>query len=268
MKPMKNEFMSNEEYEKSFVDFWGIRSKIAHLLTDYGLKSGAHILDVPAGHGFLSCEIAKVIQRGSIHAVGLQNDLKTFQAFFRSLKGPEKEYSKLITYHVMDAAHLTFPDETFDFVVNFLGLEDINMTKGITGVKQCLSEFTRVLKPEGILQVTLCLEGDEPDQVIAKEIMEYIGCNAVFYSKDFYTAELQRRGIQILAEHWFHTRRKMTASQAREELLFACNETPKIFKDYDVHTVSFNKLWQKFGKRIKVHGMAFYSDLCVLIGQK
>lgn len=263
-----NEFMTDEEYETCFVDFWGIRTKIAHMLTNYGLQSGARVLDVPAGHGFFAYEIAKVINQGDIHAVGLNNDLRTFHAFSRSLRDTEREYLKLITYHVADATRLPFCTGTFDFVVNFLGLEDINMTKGRTGVEHSLAEFVRVLAPGGVIQITLCLEGDEPDQVIAREVFEYIGFNAVFYPKAFYIRALEKVGVHILAEKWFYTHRKMTASQAMEELRFACEETPTIFKDYNVHTVSFEELWQKFGERIKIHGMAFYSNLCVLVGQK
>lgn len=264
-----NTFMTDEEYKTCFVTFWGIRSKIAAMLTAYGLNPGVRVLDIPAGHGFFSFEIGKVIRYGDIHSVGLPNDLEAFRRFSRSLKSEsERKYLNLITYHVMDATHLGFSSETFDFVINFLGLEDINMTRGITGVKQSLSEFVRVLKPESIILITLCLEGDEPDQVIAKEVMQHLGCNAVFYSKDFYIEELEKAGVKILAEKWVHTYRKMTASQAKEELQFACDEPPKIFKDYKVRTVSFHNLWQKFGERIETHGMAFYSDLCVLIGKK
>ncbi|KYK36196.1 MAG: class I SAM-dependent methyltransferase [Theionarchaea archaeon] len=265
---MKNKFMTDEEYEECFVDFWGIRSKIANYLTAYGLTPGVRVLDVPAGHGFLSYEIARVVH-GTVYAVGLLNDVNTFKKFVRSSKERfEKKYLDLITYCTADAAALPFLCETFDFVVNFLGLEDINMTRGETGVKKSLSEFQRVITPGGIVQVTLCLEGDEPDQIIAKEVMKYLGCNAIFYPKEFYVQELKKLGIEIIAEQWVHTHRKMTAAQAEEELRFACEETPKIFKEFDVHTVSFEELWQKVGERIETHGMAYYSDLLVLVGQK
>jgi ubiquinone/menaquinone biosynthesis C-methylase UbiE len=263
-----NAFMSDEEYEGCFTNFWGIRSRIAHVLMDYGLQSGNRVLDVPSGHGFLAYEIARVIQEGEIHAVGLSNDLETYKQFSTSLKGPEKEYLKLISYTVADAAELPFQSGKFDFVVNFLGLEDINMTKGITGVKKSLSEFVRVLNVDGIILITVCLEGNEPDQVLAKEITEYMGINALFYSKDFYYNELQKLTGDIVCEKWVHTHRKMTAAQAKEELLFACEEAPRIFEKYNVKAVPFHELWQKFGERITRYGMAYYSDLCILVGKK
>ena len=203
-----NEFMTDKEYQTCFSHFWGIRSRIAYVLMDYGLQSGSRVLDVPSGHGFLAYEIAKIIQKGEIHAVGLLNDLKTFRRFSNSLESSEKKYLNLIRYIVADASELPFPSGKFDFVVNFLGLEDINMTRGVTGVKKSLSEFVRVLGSEGVMLITVCLEGDEPDQALAKEIMEYMGINALFYSKDFYCTELQKLRIDIVCEKWIHTHRR------------------------------------------------------------
>ncbi len=118
------------------------------------------------------------------------------------------------------------------------------------------------------MQITLCLEGDEPDERLSREIMRYIEFNALFYPKDFYLREFEKLGVRLLNEKWFYTCRKMTAAQAKEELQFACNETPKLFQSYGVRTTPFEKVWKKFGERIEEHGMAYYSDLCVLIGQK
>ncbi len=260
-----NQFMTDEEYETCFTEFWGIRSKIAHILTEYGLNPNSIILDIPSGHGFFAYEIASYIKTGRVYAVGLHNDAKAFKAFSRSVK--DSKNLKSIYYNVMDAAQLAFSSESFDFVVNFLGLEDINMTKGMKGVKQSLSEFVRVLNPGGFIQITLCLEGNEPDQVFAREIMEYC-LNAVFYNKSFYVEELERLGITMCGEKWFHTHRKWTPDQAKKELKFCCEEAPTIFADYNVRSVPFNELWQKFGERIEKYGVAYYSDLCVLIGQK
>ena len=262
-----NEFMTDEEYENCFVDFWGIRSKIAHLLLDYGLNPSVRVLDVPSGHGFFAHEISKVIKSGHVCGVGLSNDAETFEQFSKSSESFEN-YQDLITYCVADATALPFPSGIFDFVVNFLGLEDINMTKGQSGVTKSLSEFVRVLKPDGIILITVCLEGDEPDQLLAKEVTEYIGSNALFYPEDFYVEELEKLDTEVIGTKWFYTHRKMTAAQAREELQFACDETPKIFTKYKVHTVSFDNLWQKYGERIERYGMAYYSHLCVLIGRK
>ncbi|NHK30779.1 MAG: class I SAM-dependent methyltransferase [Asgard group archaeon] len=265
----KNKFMSKEEYANSFTRFFALRKKIARSLISFGLSSGMNILDILAGHGFFSYEIAKLIKKGKITAIGLQNDLDSFNSFSKKLIDEQQRKAiELINYELMDIINLEFPDNTFDFVVNFLGLEDVNMTRGPEGVKQALRECARVLKPSGILQITLCLEGDEPDQIIAKEVTDLIGHQAIFYPKEFYIEELEKSSIEIIDERWFYSKRKMTAEQAKEELVFACNETPKYFKEYDIKTISFEELWKKYGEKIEKHGMAFYSQLLILIGRK
>jgi ubiquinone/menaquinone biosynthesis C-methylase UbiE len=264
----KNKFMSKEEYANSFTRFFGLRGKIAKSLIPFGLSSGMNILDILAGHGFFSYEIAKIIKDGKITAIGLQNDLDSYNSFSKTLKKGKQKPLELINYQLMDVIKLEFPDNTFDFVTNFLGLEDVNMTRGSDGVKQALRECARVLKPSGILQITLCLEGDESDQIIAKEVTELIGHQAIFYPKEFYIEEFEKNNIEIIDEKWFYSKRKMTTEQAKEELAFACNETPKYFKEYNIKTISFEELWKKYGEKIKKHGMAYYSQLLVLTGRK
>ena len=265
---MKNTYMTDDEYSNCFIDFFGIREKISKHLIHYNLKSAPKVLDVLAGHGLFSLEIMKLIGKGEVHAVGLKNDKTSFNRIQYSLNSTEKKLLERIKYHVMDTRDLKFPSEYFDFVVNFLGLEDLNMTTGIKGVKQSLYEFVRVLKQGGIILVTLWLEGDDKDKKLAKEINEFIEHNAIFYPKAFYINQLRKFGVSICEEKWYYTGKKMTSEQAKEELSYSCSKTSEVFKEYDVKTVSFEDLWKKFGKRIKKHGVAYYSELCVLIGKK
>ena len=265
---MANSYMTDEEYEACFMKFWGIREMIARSLLPYGLAEGKHILDIPSGHGLFALEIAKLLSSGHVHGIGLFNDLKTFQALSRSLHPADVPFFKKIYYYLMDATHLGFSSSSFDFVVNFLGFEDINMTRGKEGVRKAIQECHRVLKPGGIFQLTLCLEGDAPDEKIATDVYTLLGCDAIFYSKEFYVDELIRSGFTVLDEQWVHTCRKMTARQAKEEIYFACTQTPCIFSSYAVHTVPFDTLWKKVKDRIETHGMAYYSHLCVFISSK
>jgi ubiquinone/menaquinone biosynthesis C-methylase UbiE len=262
----KNRFMSDKEYANSF---FGIRRLMAKTLIPYSQKSRLNILDILAGHGFYSKEIAKFIKRSNVTAIGLQNDKESYENYLMTRKN-KNQISLLnkITYKVMDVTNLEFPDETFDMVVNFLGLEDVNMTRGIKGVKDALRESVRVLKTNGIIQITLCQEGNDKDQELAKEITKAIGHRAIFYEPEFYTKVLERHNIEIFEKKWFYTKRKMTALQAKDELLFACDETPKIFKKYDVKTIPFEKLWERYERRLLAVGMAYYSELLTIIGRK
>ena len=227
------------------------------------------MLDVPAGHGFFAYEVAKLMGEGEVHAVGLPNDLRDFQEAFGGWGTPgEAGFERLIEYHVMDATRLTFPDGHFDLVVNFLGLEDINMTRGEDGVLSSLSEFVRVLRPGGTLLITIEQEGREPDEVLWWEVARCIGHNAVFHPVAFYTDHLAGLGVEVLEELACPTGRKLTSQQATEELRFTCEETPRHFGDYGVTTANLDDLWARFGERIDRHGMAYYSNLLAIIGRR
>jgi ubiquinone/menaquinone biosynthesis C-methylase UbiE len=265
---MKNTYMTDEEYSNCFINFFGIREKISKHLKNYKLKPTSKVLDVLAGHGLFSLEMMKLIGNGEVHAVGLQNDKTSFNRMLYTSNSSERKLLERIKYHIMDTRDLKFPSEYFDFVVNFLGLEDLNMTTGNKGVKQSLREFVRVLKKDGIILITLWLEGDDKDKILAKEINEFIGHNATFYPKSFYIDQLRKFGVTICEEKWYYTGKKMTSEQAKEELSYSCSKTSEVFKEYEVTTVSFEDLWKKFGKSIERYGVAYYSELCTIIGKK
>jgi len=59
----------------------------------------------------------------------------------------ERPLSDRITGREMHAKSLEFKDGSFDHVVNFLGLEDIQMTRDRQGVEKAFKEAHRVLRP-------------------------------------------------------------------------------------------------------------------------
>jgi len=57
-----------------------------------------------------------------------------------------------LTWQVMNACHLDFPDETFDAIVDKGTMDSVLCGEGSTGnVGKMLSECVRVLKPNGVL---------------------------------------------------------------------------------------------------------------------
>ncbi|MFX0114966.1 MAG: class I SAM-dependent methyltransferase [Candidatus Hodarchaeota archaeon] len=258
--------MTNEEYNRFWFAFEGIRAKIADILFPYGLQKAKWILDVPAGHGLLAHEIALRTTIGQVIGLGLRNDARDFKATQRLLEFSEGLGN--VTYVQCDATKLSFGENCFDFIVNFLGLEDIHMTRGEKGLSESFTEFTRILRPGGILQIAVSIIGDEPDEILSQEITEYIGHKAIFKKKEFFKQQFEKNGIQLLKEKWLYSQKKLTAEQAAEELQFACEQTPKTFQDFEVKCRSFKEVWEKFSERIQEIGMAYYSDICVLIGQK
>ncbi len=250
---MENQYMSQKEYKNYEESFYlmGVRSQIVTDLKPY--LSGI-VLDVPTGHGYFAVEASKFSQ----YVIGvdlLEHDVK-------AAKKVSAERGN-IGLARMDAVNLGFPSNIFDAVINFLGLEDICMTRGKEGVEKALSEMSRVSK--NIVAIAVQTYGEEPDEILAQEIAAYIGHNAVFYPVEFYAAELEKNGLKIVEKKVYYTTRKLNTGQAKAEIKFACEYTPLYF---GVSCRPFDEVWAKFSERIEQHGVALYSDICMIVGQK
>ncbi|MFX1572894.1 MAG: hypothetical protein ACFFB0_09100 [Promethearchaeota archaeon] len=258
------EYFTDEEYEKAFANFCSFREKISVELVNFGLLESHYIIDLAAGHGFLSFAINKLGYKGQVLCIGLPNDYNTYKRVLES----GNYSSKNIQYCIMDTSQMGFRDGTINFITNFLGLEDINMLGGKKAITYTLSETSRLLRDPGILQISILLKGSEPSSKLNWKLWKYIGLNSIFYKPKFYTKKLKNLGFNLQKSFQLKTFKKMTLNQAREEILFACKETPKIFNKYKVKSKSFEKVWEKFKHNIKKYGLAFYPEILILIFQK
>ena len=131
-------FVSDEEYPAYFVKLEGIREKVAE-----ELELSGDVLDIATGSAHYAMALAR--KHPNIHVTAIDNaGLKTGRE-----NVDEAGLSSRITLREMDATRLEFEDGSFDHVVNFLGLEDIHMTRGREGVEKAFKEAHRVLKPGG-----------------------------------------------------------------------------------------------------------------------
>ncbi len=76
----------------------------------------------------------------------------------------------------MDATSMQFPKEEFDMVVDFTGLEDVQMTRGLIGIQQALFEVKRVLKSNCHFCITEMLSDEmktEPEK-LEMSVFSYI----------------------------------------------------------------------------------------------
>ncbi|USG99223.1 methyltransferase domain-containing protein [Thermococcus argininiproducens] len=256
---MNEQYIFSHEYPTYFSKLNGLRSKIAK---DLPIKPGMKILDLATGYGFFAVEIAKC--EGTVRITGIdiaQNDI------IKAKDNIKKHgLDNRIRVVQMDATSMTFPDESFDMVVNFLGLEDIHMTRGKEGVRKTFHEVSRILKPEGYFCfVAMPPEEMESDaQKLENEVFSYI-CSATWLSAKEYEEMLKEAGLKLLTKKAYYTGKKLTPEQAKEEIEFACENVPKI---YGIGTPSFDEVWEKFRERIEKHGMGHYSKVVLFIAQK
>jgi ubiquinone/menaquinone biosynthesis C-methylase UbiE len=113
------------------------------LVARIALKPKSRVLEVGAGSGFYSVEVAGTISAGHLELLDLQPEMLK--------KAQRKLEAKGLTnvgYMLADAGFLPFKDDCFDaiFLVAVLG--------EVANQKSLLSEARRVLKPEGVLSIS------------------------------------------------------------------------------------------------------------------
>lgn len=261
---MKFQYFTDEEYERAFDEFGDMRKQIATLLKSEIDSAPEIIMDVPAGHGYLGVELALTFPKSQILALGLPNDYLTFTYLRKSNTYPRDLWNRF-QYLVSDATEIPLANQTCDIVANFLGLEDVMMTRGVKGVESILCEMARIVSKTGVVEISTVEYGDLPEEKVAKEVWDTIGLNCVFQNRDWYLKKLFEYGLSLSAEEVLNFPKKMTSSQAKEELEFACENTPKTFSSFGVTAISFNELWERFSGKIEKHGMAYWSTIRVLL---
>ena len=115
------------------------------------IPKGSQVLDVACGRGAVLFPAAqRVVPNGNVIGIDLAEGMAretNMEIQRRGLKQAEARQ--------MDAEHLIFPDSSFDFVLCGFSLQFF------PHLEQALSEFRRVLKPDGHIAVTTWGADDE-----------------------------------------------------------------------------------------------------------
>ena len=150
------------------------------------LTAASHVLEVGAGSGFYSAEVARAIPDGRLELLDLQPEMLE-----KARRKLEAERLSNVGYTAASAGVLPFEGESFDllFLVTVLG--------EIGDRAAFLGEARRVLKPGGVLSVSEHLP--DPDfspcakvrSLVEKAGFEFIGRDGAWWS---YTANFMRVG--------------------------------------------------------------------------
>ena len=151
---MTEKYITDRGYPQYFSTLNGLRGRI---LQNLPIEPDMRILDLATGYGFLAIETAMRYPDVTILGIDLvRSDVETAKT-----RAERYGLSKRIRFFQMDATQLAFSCNSFDGVVNFLGLEDIHMTRGKEGVGRTFSEVSRILRPGGFF----CFVAMPPDEM-------------------------------------------------------------------------------------------------------
>lgn len=105
-----------------------------------GLKPGMHVLDLACGPGFTACELAKVVGKGQVTGVDINEELIATAHQARESEGVEN-----VSFQLGNLYDLNLPENTFDFVYARFVLQHLEKPE------IALSNVWKVLKPGGVL---------------------------------------------------------------------------------------------------------------------
>ncbi len=115
------------------------------------IPEGAQVLDVACGRGaVLFAAAERVGPNGHVTGIDLAEGMARETQMEIQRRGLKQAEARQ-----MDAEHLTFPDSSFDFVLCGFSLQFF------PHLSRALSEFRRVLKPDGHIAVTTWASDDE-----------------------------------------------------------------------------------------------------------
>jgi cyclopropane fatty-acyl-phospholipid synthase-like methyltransferase len=249
------QFVSDEEYPSYFESLNGLRPRIVH---DLPIRHNGRVLDLATGYGYFAIELARCDPSLRVEGIDIsEKDISITSENVRSLGLADRVAAKR-----MDSTNMSFQDGYFDMAVNFLGLEDIHMTRGKAGVERTFYEVYRVLKPSG----HFCFVAMPPEEMetvaqrLEVELFSHV-CGATWLSMGEYGEMLDRAGFNVVGVRHYQTGKKLTPTQAREEIRFACDNVPKI---YGVRTPSFEEVWARYGLKIEENGLGHYSRVLLV----
>jgi ubiquinone/menaquinone biosynthesis C-methylase UbiE len=253
---MSEVFVSDREYPTYFTTLGGLREKIAESLP----FSQGNVLDVATGSAYFAAAVAKVRPRVKITAIDI-GKLDTAKLVVEKSGAAER-----VTLMNMDAAKMDFPPNSFDHAVNFLGLEDVHMTRGRKGVEDTFKEVHRVLKPGGTFSFTVMPSdrAETPAQALEVEVFSFI-CDATWLKEAEYVRIAESRGLVVQSKRVFKTGKKLTLEQARQEIAYAAENVPRL---YGRNARSFDDAWNRFSERIRQNGLGHYSRVELFVTRR
>lgn len=239
-------YASKDEYDVLFINL--TRDQVVE-----DIRVGEKVLDIAAGSAYFSIQVAVKNPDSSITAVDIYKG--SVEQAKKNIADAELE--NRIDVLQMDATSLDFPDKMFDTVVNYLGLEDIHMTRGKEGVKRAFSEAYRVLKPGGSFYFVAMPPNlmESMAQRIEVDVFSWV-CEAKWLESAQYVEYAGDAGFVFRHQQSYYTGKKLTVEQAKEEIEYACLNVPI---HYGVEAKGFKETWKRFGASIEKHGMGHYS---------
>jgi SAM-dependent methyltransferase len=261
----------NSNYYKSDEERWNeidkVRNKVAEHLQ---IPKGSRVLDVLVGEGDFTRAVAKSSKKISVIAGEiLGSDLK--EAKQRSERDKLKDVTEFLR---MDVTSMAFIDDSFDYVVNFIGWEDLAAVSGKEFINNVFGEMVRVLRTGGVLTITFIPSLEPSDEMSEEddELLKYMYKSRKrpkYYDEEFFLNMFEKNSIELIRKDTLETSKsRLRPQDAKKFIEWSC----KNYKDFyapDVEMRPYEEIIREFGEFIEKYGIRERrSKFILLMGKK
>lgn len=251
-------YIAEKEYPDYSSRLDGLRGRIVASLP---LEARMKILDVATGSANFAIELAKKDPSLKIVAIDVSDSM--IRIADKSIR--ERWFDTNITTMKMDATRLEFPVSSFGIATNFMGFDDVAMTRGEQGVRKAFHEVARILKPRGYFCFTVIPpeEAETPAQKLETEVYTH-ACGAKWFPAIRYQEYLRGAGFTLIKRENFYTGKKLRPEQARREIAAAIEDAEK----HGVEVIPLDEVWKKYGYEIEKNGLGHCSRVVLMMARK
>ncbi len=155
------------------------------IIRESNLRHDASILEIGSNTGFSSLEFASTLPHAKVTGIDINKQSVAF-----SKAKAEEHGIKNVEFIQSDARTLPFEDHSFDLV--FCS----NVTSFINDRDSAISEYLRVLKPNGVLAAAPIYYREIPPFHIKKSVEEAIHSNIDVWDKSFWEETFEDHGLK------------------------------------------------------------------------
>ncbi len=252
-------FISEQDFPDYIAKLNGLRTRVAEALP---LEPRMRVLDVATGSAYFAMELAK--RDPTLKILGIDSSDRSIRIADRNIRG--RWLDTVVSLIKMDATRLEFPASTFGLATNFLGFDDVHMTKEARGVREVFHEVARVLKPRGYFCFAVMPpeEAETTAQRLECEVSSFIR-GSTWLPALRYQEFLRGAGFTLLKREVHYTHQKMSPDQAKRRVTAICDDTLKM---YGVDANTFEETWRRFGPEIEEHGLGYCSRVVLMIARR
>jgi ubiquinone/menaquinone biosynthesis C-methylase UbiE len=245
----------NGRFYRNDRERWSEINKVRETAAkNLAIPTGSHVLDVLAGPADFSIMIAKAYDDVEVTAVEITGgDIQEARQRIET-EGLRNKISLVR----MDVTNMKFSSNAFDYVVNFVGWEDLAAISGEELVITAFDEMVRVLKPSGVLAVTFIptLEAEDDVANTDNQLRGYMYRSVKgpkYFPEEFFLQMFQRQNIRPVNKTIFRTSRsRLSPEDAKGYISWICEN----YKSFYAPDVEMRHMTRFENSRVSLTSMA------------